>query len=158
MAATSAIRTTARAVGLCTMELMTLCIEQAWQSYCTASRRRTMAGSETTHPPARSSARVEIGKTIRAGMAAFARRSLCAPKRIGLDSGVSRRARLGYADRRLVGWQHSKLVFAVAGVGTAVADYRLERCCFSRVIPSGAQSRTSARSPGHGGASRPMRR
>ena len=37
----------------------------------------------------------------------------------------------------------SKSVFAVAGVGTAVAYYGLERCCFSRVISSGGQSRTS---------------
>jgi hypothetical protein len=35
---------------------------------------------------------------------------------------------------------------AVAGVGTSVADYGLERCCFSRVISSGDHSRTSVTS------------
>ena len=33
-----------------------------------------------------------------------------------------------------------------AGVAKGVADYGLERCCFSRVISSGDQSRTSVTS------------
>ena len=46
----------------------------------------------------------------------------------------------------LVGSRRSKSVFAVAGLGTAVGYYGLERCCFSRVISAGDQSRTSVTS------------
>jgi multidrug efflux pump subunit AcrA (membrane-fusion protein) len=37
-------------------------------------------------------------------------------------------------------------VFTMAGVGISVADYGLERCCFSRVISSGDQPRISVTS------------
>ena len=46
----------------------------------------------------------------------------------------------------LIGARWMVSASAVAGVGTAVADYGLERCCFSRVISSGDQSRTSVTS------------
>src|SRR5262249_41328262 len=65
-------------------ELIVFCIDGAWQSHGTASRSRCATASRclshfrqetgqvTAHPPAGSSALVEIGEAVRAGMTPLA--------------------------------------------------------------------------------------